>query len=253
MDTFFYLVAVPAVLLTGLSKGGFAGGIAMLGTPLLALAISPVQAAAIMLPVLILMDVIGLASYRGIYDRQILIDMLPAAMAGIFAGWLTAALVSDDWIRILIGVIAISFAVNQITRDFRRLPPAGRNPIAASFWGTLTGFTSFIAHAGGPPFQAYVLPLKPDKMIYAGTAVVAFAVINAVKVVPYFALGQFTAQNLWTSAALMPVAVAGVLMGVWLTKRVPQTVFYNITYTAMIVVGFKLLWDGQTALSAALG
>ena len=90
-------------------------------------------------------------------------------------------------------------------------------------------------------------------MIYAGTAVVAFAVINAVKVVPYFALGQFTAQNLWTSAALMPVAVAGVLMGVWLTKRVPQTVFYNITYTAMIVVGFKLLWDGQTALTAALG
>lgn len=253
MDTFFYLVAVPAVLLTGLSKGGFAGGIAMLGTPLLALAISPVQAAAIMLPVLILMDIIGLASYRGIYDRQILADMLPAALAGILAGWLTATLVSDDWIRILVGLIAISFAINQITRDFRRLPPAGRNRIAAAFWGALTGFTSFIAHAGGPPFQAYVLPLKPDKMTFAGTAVVAFAVINAVKVIPYFALGQFTAQNLWTSAALMPVAVAGVLLGVWLTKRVPQTVFYNITYAAMIVVGFKLLWDGQAALTAALG
>ena len=162
MDAFFYFVAVPAVLLTGLSKGGFGGGIAMLGTPLLALAISPIQAAAIMLPVLILMDIIGLASYRGLYDRQILAHFLPAAVIGIFAGWLTAAMVSDDWIRILVGLIAVVFALNQFARDFRRLPAASRNRIAAAFWGSLTGFTSFIAHAGGPPFQAYVVSLKID-------------------------------------------------------------------------------------------
>ena len=253
MDAFFYFVAVPAVLLTGLSKGGFGGGIAMLGTPLLALAISPIQAAAIMLPVLILTDIIGLASYRGLYDRQILADFLPAAVIGIFAGWLTAAMVSDDWIRILVGLIAVVFALNQFARDFRRLPAAPRNRIAAAFWGSLTGFTSFIAHAGGPPFQAYVVPLKIDKMIFAGTGVVAFAVINAVKVIPYFALGQFTVQNLQISATLMPMAVAGVLSGVWLTRRVPQTIFYNITYAAMIAVGFKLLWDGRAALTAGFG
>lgn len=253
MDLVFYLVAVPAVFFTGLSKGGFGGGIAMLGTPMIALVVPPVQAAAIMLPVLILMDVVGLWNYRGTYDRSVLAAILPAAMAGIAIGWLAASSVSDNWVRILVGLIAVSFGVSQWIRDHLRHPQRKPNALAATFWGTLTGFTSFISHAGGPPFQAYVVPLKLDKLVLAGTSVVAFAVINAVKVIPYFALGQFTPDNMGIAIALMPIAVIGVLCGVWLVRRVSQGFFYRLTYAAMVVVGLKLLWDGRDAITALAG
>ena len=253
LEAAFYWIAIPAVLITGLSKGGFGGGLAMLGTPLLALTISPVQAAAIMLPVLLLMDVIGLLSYRGKIDWSIIRAMIPAALVGIFLGWLTASMVSDDWIRIIVGFIAVLFAVNQAIRDLKKQTAKAPNSMAAAFWGTFAGFTSFISHAGGPPFQAYTLPLKMDKMLFAGTGVVFFAIVNFVKVLPYFFLGQFTANNLTISLTLLPVAVIGVLLGVWGVKRVSQTAFYTITYVAMIVIGTKLIWDGRHALSAMVG
>lgn len=247
-DPAFYWVAVPGVLLTGLSKGGFGGGLAMLGTPMLAIVISPVQAAAIMLPVLLLMDAIGLWSYRGRVNWQVILDTVPAAFVGIFIGWWTAAQVSDDWIRLIVGMIAVVFAVNQATKDLLKRAASGRNRTSAAFWGTFAGFTSFIAHAGGPPYQAYTLPLKMEKLLFAGTGVVFFAIINSAKVLPYFALGQFDTTNLTASLTLMPLAVIGVLVGVWAVKKVSQRFFYNLTYIAMIVVGAKLLWDGRAAL-----
>lgn len=108
----------------------------------------------------------------------------------------------------------------------------------------IAGFTSFVSHAGGPPFQMYVLPLKLDKTLYAGTGVIFFAVVNAVKLPPYFALGQFSAANLMTSAMLIPLAPLATFAGAWLVKRVDQTLFYRITYAALIPVGLKLIWDG---------
>ncbi|MCB1449748.1 MAG: sulfite exporter TauE/SafE family protein [Nitratireductor sp.] len=249
LDTYFYLVAIPAVMITGLSKGGFGGGIAMLGTPLLALAVSPVKAAAIMLPVLIFMDIIGLISYRGNAKWSIFRQMLPGALAGIALGWATAAWVDDNMIRILVGTIAIIFALNQIFADWKKLGARAENRVHAGFWGIVTGFTSFVSHAGGPPFQAYTVPLKLEKVQFAGTGIVLFSVINAVKVVPYLALGQFSTENLHLSATLLPVALLGVLSGVWLVKRVPQEMFYRITYAAMIVVGTRLVYTGIQAMA----
>ena len=224
----------------------------MLGTPMLALAISPVQAAAIMLPVLIMMDMIGLWNYRGVVNWQIIRDMVPSALVGIFIGWWTATMVSDNWIRIIVGMIALSFALNQAVRDLRKLSPRKRNPVAAALGGVVSGFTSFISHAGGPPYQAYTLGLKMDKMLFAGTAITYFAIINAVKIVPYFALGQFDAANLATSATLMPLAVIGVLVGVWAVKKVSQRFFYNLTYVAMTLIGCKLIWDGRAGFAGLL-
>ncbi len=245
----FYLIAIPAVLLTGLSKGGFASGLGMLGTPLIALVISPVQAAAILLPVLIVMDIIGLISYRGLVNWQIIRSMFPAAVVGIGIGWYTAHMVSDDWTRIIVGAIALLFAVNQMAKDYLKHSATSPNMFLGAFWGMFSGFTSFISHAGGPPYQAYTVPLKLDKTIYTGTSVVFFASINAVKVVPYFFLGQFTGQNLGISLSLVPVAVIGVLCGVWLVRRVSQEFFYKVTYVTMFAIGIKLIWDGKAALS----
>ncbi|MEZ5871044.1 MAG: sulfite exporter TauE/SafE family protein [Nitratireductor sp.] len=245
----FYLLAIPAVLITGLSKGGLGGGISMLGTPLMALAVSPVKAAAIMLPVLIFMDMIGLISYRGNVKWSIFRQMLPGAIAGIALGWATAAFVNDDMIRILVGAIAILFALNQIFADWKKYGARSENPVTASFWGIVTGYTSFVSHAGGPPFQAYAVPLKLEKVQFAGTGIVLFSVINAVKVAPYLALGQFSTENLHLSLTLLPVALVGVLAGVWLVRRVSQEVFYQITYLAMIVVGARLVYSGIIALA----
>ena len=248
VDPAFYAMAIPAVLITGLSKGGFGGGIAMLGTPMIALVVSPVKAAAIMLPVLIVMDMIGLWNYRTRASWTVLRAMLPGAFAGILLGWATAAYVSDDAVRILVGAIALVFAVAQILAEFRRAEPAAENTLRGSFWGLVAGFTSFVSHAGGPPFQAYTLPLKLDKLIFAGTGVVFFAIVNAAKVVPYFALGQFATDNLFQSLLLLPVAICGVFLGIWTVRRVSQKIFYWVTYAAMILVGAKLIHDGVLGL-----
>lgn len=246
----FFAIAIPAVFIVGLSKGGFGGGLAMLGTPLLALVISPVQAAAILLPVLLLMDAISLYNYRGIVHWGIIKVMLPAAIIGILLGWMTAHMVSDDWIRIIVGAISLVFAVNQITKDLLRRNANTPNFFAGSFWGCFAGFTSFIAHAGAPPYQAYTVPLKMEKLLFTGTSVVFFASVNALKVLPYFFLGQFTSENLSTSLALLPVAVVGVLTGVTLVKKISQNFFYKVTYFFMLIIGIKLIWDGRSALLA---
>jgi uncharacterized protein len=246
-DHYFYAVAIAAVLITGLSKGGFGGGIGMLGTPIMALAIDPVRAAAILLPVLVAMDIVALFSYRARANWGIIRQMMPAALVGTALGFATAAFVPDDAIRVLVGVIAIIFALNQAFADWMKRPAARENAIGAAVWGTLTGYTSFIAHAGGPPYQVYTLPLKLDKVVYAGTAVMFFSILNAVKLVPYFLLGQFSSDNLSVSATLVPAAALGVLMGVWLVKRVSQGVFYTVTYVSMFAIGLKLVHDGLSA------
>jgi uncharacterized membrane protein YfcA len=243
-DPVFYVLAVAAVILIGLSKGGFGGALALLGVPMVALAIPPVQAAAIFLPILVVMDLAGLYAWRGIYDKRTLVIMLPGALIGIAVGWLTAAYVNDSHIRLIVGTLALAFVAQWWFSGRERRTATPHNRLKGRIWGMVAGFTSFVSHAGGPPFQMYSLPLKLDKTVYAGTGVIFFAVVNAVKLPPYFALGQFTAQNLLTSAILIPLAPLATLAGAWLVKRVDQTLFYRITYAALIPVGLKLVWDG---------
>jgi uncharacterized protein len=247
IDPYFFAVAVPAVILTGLSKGGFGGGVSMLGTPLVALVVPPFTAAAIMLPVLIAMDLIGLWNYRGYVKWSIIRTMLPGALAGIAIGWATAAHVPDPAVRIIVGLIAVTFAVTQIIADYRKKAAAPENAALGTVWGMAAGFTSFVSHAGAPPYQAYTLPMKLDRLFFAGTGVMFFAIVNAVKTGPYLALGQFSRANLTLSGLLLPVAAIGVLAGIWLVRRVSQVAFYRVTYVAMIVVGTKLIYDGVTA------
>jgi uncharacterized membrane protein YfcA len=250
-DPWFYAAAVPAVILVGLSKGGLGGAMGFVGVPLMALAMSPVRAAAILLPILVVMDLVSLWSWRGQYDRAILKTMMPGAMAGIGVGWLTAALVTEEMTRLIVGAVAIVFSGRWIYQQVRdrgaveRKPPNG---VAASFWGTVAGFTSFVAHVGGPPYQVYTLPLGLDPKVFTGTSVIFFAVTNAVKLVPYFALGQFDATNLGASALLMPVAPLATLAGAFVVRRMRPQVFYPLSYITVGVVAVKLVWDGAVEM-----
>jgi len=247
-DTAFFAAMVPAVILMGLAKGGFSG-LGLLSLPLMALVVSPVQAAAIMLPLLIAQDVVTVWSYRREFDRRNLAMMLPGAVLGILAGYLLAARVSDAAVGLAVGVISIGFSLRRLLGANLATAPAKPAALApATIWGAISGFTSMIAHAGGPPFQIYVLPQRLPPAIYVGTNAIFFAAMNLIKVAPYLALGQFSAANLTASAALFPIAIVATLVGVWLVRRVPPERFYTIIYWLLLAVGAKLLFDGVRGL-----
>lgn len=247
-DPFFYALAVPAVILMGLAKGGFSG-VGAVAMPLLALAISPVQAAAILLPILIVQDVVGVWAFRKTWDRRTLLVMLPGAALGILAGYLLAAQVSATAILAVLGAISILFAAYRLwlarggaAHTPRNLPAAADTTLGFGL-GAASGFTSQIAHAGQPPFQMWVLPKALAPAALVGTTAIYFAAINWIKVPAYWALGQFTWQNLATAAALLPVAVASTFAGVWLVRRIDPGRFYTLIYVLMILVGAQLLWE----------
>ena len=251
-DAVFYAIAIPAVLLSGISKGGLSG-LGALAVPMLALVISPAQAAGLMLPILCLMDLFGLWAYRKTWSRSQMRVLLPGSLLGIGIGVLAFDHLNDDAVRVLIGLIAVLFSINQWLKPLlqRQLleasPPSGTKGL---FWSGVAGFTSFVAHAGGPPVLIYLLPLRMEKMLLAGTTVVFFGVVNYVKLIPYFWLGQLNMANVSTSLALAPLAPIGIWMGVWLTRRVSEKLFYRVSFFMLFLAGVKLLYDGLTGLGA---
>lgn len=242
-DPLFYAAAIPAVLIMGISKGGFGSGVGLLATPLLALTLPMSQAAAIMLPILIAMDIVGLFAYRRTWSRENMVLILAGGLAGVVLGALTFRLFDDRVVRIAIGVFAIAFVLHRWSGS-ATAPAAPRSTRKGLFWSMASGFASTIIHAGGPPLNVYLLPQKLEKAVFVGTTVMFFAAINLVKLVPYTWLGLFDAVNLATSAALMPLAPVGILAGLWLMKRLPQEAFYRACYVMLLAVGIKLLWDG---------
>jgi len=242
-DPWFYAAAIPAVLLMGLSKSGFLMGFGSLATPLLALAVPVPQAAAIMLPLLLVMDATGVQQLWRERDREMLRLMLPAGLLGTVIGTLLFGLVPSKIVAGVVGAITLLFLAQRLVFPPRRdAPPPGR---AAGFvLTTLGGFTSFVAHAGGPPIQAYVLPLKMDPVRLTATLAVLMGAINLSKWIPYAWLGLLDARNLATSLVLVPLAPLGVWAGVWAARRIEPKWFYALAYVGMAATGAKLLWDG---------
>jgi uncharacterized membrane protein YfcA len=242
-DPWFYAVAVPAVLLMGLGKSGFLMGFGSLATPLLALALPVPQAAAIMLPLLLVMDATGIKALWKERDREMLKLMLPAGLLGTVIGTLLFGVFTSKAVAGVVGAITLLFLAQRLLFPPRRdAAPPGR---ATGFvLTTLGGFTSFVAHAGGPPIQAYVLPLKMNPLRLTATLAVLMGAINLSKIVPYAWLGLLDARNLATSLVLVPLAPLGVWAGVWATRRIDATWFYRVAYAGMFFTGIKLLWDG---------
>ncbi|MEM1370882.1 MAG: sulfite exporter TauE/SafE family protein [Pseudomonadota bacterium] len=244
-EPLFYVVAIPAIILTGLAKGGFLSGLGGLAVPLMALVISPIQAAGIMLPILIVMDLIGVVNYRKEFDRANVVTLLPAAIVGVAAGYLLASHVSEAQVRLLVGLIGFAFALDYFLKSAQtRARPRPPNTLLGRFWGFIAGFTSFISHTGAPPFQIYMLPQRLPNAVLAATAIVFFATINWIKVVPYAALGQFTSTNLWTAACLLPLAPLSIGAGIWLTRNTAPGPFYTLTYASLLIISVKLIYDG---------
>lgn len=237
------------MLLYGVAKGGFGGAVAILAVPLMALVMPPAQAAAILLPILVVMDVVVIYSYRGHYDSRALKLLLPAAMLGIALGYYLAESMNEGVLRLIVGAVAMLFGLQSLLGWFSR---AGRehHPLAAGVFGGISGFTSFSIHAGGPPLTMYLLPKCLAPMTFAGTAGLFFFVVNLVKLPPYYFLGQFSSENLLYSLVLVPVAPLGVLVGRQLVRVSDPQFYYRIIAVFLVIVGLKLIYDGLTAVAS---
>jgi uncharacterized protein len=242
----FWAAAVIAAMLVGMGKGGLPV-VGMLGVPVLSLVISPVAAAGLLLPVYVVSDMFGLYAYRAAFDRRVVAILAVGATVGVGIGWATASVVPEAVVTVLVGLIGAVFALNLLIRrgvvQGARVPQVGPGLI----WGMLTGFTSFVSHAGAPPFQVYVQPLGLTKAVFAGTTTVLFAYVNAIKLVPYVALGQINPGSLQTAAVLAVPAAVAVFIGVRLVKILPEVLFFRLVTWALLAISCKLIWDGLTA------
>jgi len=244
-DPWFYALAVPALLITGISKGGFASGGGNLAVPAMALLVPPAQAAAITLPVLCAMDLAGLRAWWGKWNRREMLAIIPGGLLGILFGAFVFGLMSNNAIKLMVGAISLIFIARGLwVARHGPPPPAAPNRAKGGFWGMVSGFTSTLAHAGGPPLAMYLYPLRLPRAELSGTTVVFFGVVNYVKLVPYALLGQLSATNLLTSLVLLPLAPIGVRMGVWLQGRISDKVFYRVIYVLLGVTGIKLVMEG---------
>ncbi|MGE5171255.1 MAG: sulfite exporter TauE/SafE family protein [Rudaea sp.] len=247
-DPAFYAIAVPVVLLSGISKTGIPGLFGGMAVPLLSLVVPPLQAAALMLPILCCIDLFGLAAFRGVYDRRNMPILLTGLALGIVVGWLVFTLVPGDHMRLVIGVIAVTFALNHLLGWARNRPPASPSWPRGVFWSSVSGLTSFIAHAGSAPVMAYLLPQRLDRTVYVGTTVWFFFASNYAKIVPYALLGQLDLGNLTTALVLLPLVPVGVKLGVVIQGRLDEKIFYRVSYWGLLGIGAKLLYDGTVGL-----
>ena len=241
METNIYLFAAIGVFFFGIAKGGFAGPISMLAIPLMSLVMSPLKAAGILLPLLVLMDIIAIFIFWKKWDVKILKIIIPASIIGIIFGTFTFQYTTENQIRLIVGIITILFVIISVVQKNNLLLRPTK--IKGYFWAGTSGYTSFLIHAGAPPMNFYMLPLKLDKITYIGTATYAYFIINLVKLIPYYYLNLLGPSNLRISFYLIPIAIFSVGIGYYLQKIISEKIFFNIIYILLFVSGLKLIYD----------
>ena len=244
-DPLFYMVATIAVIILGLSKGGFAG-VGMISTPMLALMIGPITAAGFIFPILVIQDMIAVAMYRRTFDRQILVTMIPGAALGVILAYVFASTVPGWAVEIALGIVSLVFSVRQLKSQFGSL---SRQAHIHSKWlgvlsGLGSGFTSMIAHAGTPPFQFYVMPKHLDRDMYVGTSVLFFAATNLMKAPAFLALGQLSSSQLRTTLLFFPLAMLSSWMGVRLVRTIDVRKFNVVITVILLGVSLALISQG---------
>ena len=242
-DPGFYAVAIPAVLLLGISKSGFGAGFGSLAVPLMALSVTVPQAAAILMPLLFVMDVLGLHAWRRHFNWPLIRFLLPFGLLGTVVGTLSFKLLDPKLVAGIVGVFTLAFLAQRVL-----FPPKADSPAPPRWLGailtTTSGFTSFIAHAGGPPVNAFEVPMRLSPPVYTASMAVFFFAVNLSKWIPYAWLGLLDLRNMATSVALLPLAPVGVIVGVKLAHTIQPVLFYRLVYLGMLLTGLKLVWDG---------
>jgi len=244
-----WLTCAICVILIGIDKAGFGGGIGIMATPLLSLVMPPTRSVAILLPLLCGSDIVSLYFYRRICSKRNLLALIPGAILGIGLGgvfiyhWMGDQTSAERELKAIVGWISLLFVAYQAGRAWLLKKIEKYHPKGWHGWlfGCCSGFTSTLAHAGGPPVTMYLLPQHLDRQLFVGTTVWLFAVINAIKLIPYFTLGLFPKENLALSFTLMPLVPVGVGLGVWLNRITSQWLFNSLVYGILFLTGVQLV------------
>lgn len=245
-DLHYLLWAGLAAAMVGLSKGGLPT-VGMLSVPILSLFMSPVKAVVMLLPIYIISDMVGLWLYRKNFSALNLKILVPAGVGGVLVGWLTASLVSDAAVKMMVGLMGVGFVLNAWRKRHAEPTQRPANWAKGLLWGGLSGFSSFISHAGGPPFQVYLLPQKLPKAVFAGTSTLFFAVINLAKLVPYHQLQPYGAAELTGALVLIPFALVGTVVGAYLTRLIADDWFFKWVQLGLLAISIKLIVDVMLA------
>jgi uncharacterized membrane protein YfcA len=247
----FITIAVIAVFASGLSKSNFASSLGAVTVPLLAVVMPARDAAGMMLPILCAMDLIAILIYRREVDWHVYWIIIPGALVGTLIGWVLSAHVTESAVGLAVGVVSLLFVLDAwlpLRKKLQGMPPS--RPWGW-FWGSVSGFTSFISHTGGPPYQIYTVPLQLKPVIFAGTTAMTFATLNYAKLLPFYFLGQLSANNLELAAALLPVGLLGMLSGVYLIRRVNARFFYRFAYVLIFILALDLIYEGVRGIWSA--
>lgn len=241
-----WMVAALAVLMTGISKVGLGGALGGLAVPMMSIWLPPRDAVAIVLPLLIATDLVGIRAWKGQAEWSDLQLLVPAAILGIVAGTLAFGLMSDALVKTLVGLIAVLFAVDRMIRRTVRLQADGatHGKWLGILCGATSGFTSTLAHAGGPPVILYLLSRELPRRTFVATSVYFFTLINLAKLPFYLGLGIFTRETLMISAIFLPLVPIGVWCGLRVLARIRERPFFLLATVALGLSGLKLLWDG---------
>lgn len=238
--------AALAAGMVGLSKGGLPT-IGMLSVPILSLFMSPINAVVMLLPIYIISDMVGLWLYRKNFSAINLKILIPAGLGGVLVGWLTASLVSDAAVKMMVGLMGVGFVLNAWIKRKSEQAPSPASWGRGSLWGAVAGFASFISHAGGPPFQVYLLPQKLPKIVFAGTSTLFFTAINLVKLAPYHQLRPYDTEQMMGAVVLIPFALIGTVVGAYLTRKIADEWFFKAVQIGLLAISLKLIADALQA------
>lgn len=239
----FYIISAIAITVTGISKSGFAGGLGVMNVPLLSLFVTPQFALAVMMPILIVMDVIIVWHYRKTWNGAIVMMLIPGAVFGLSLGAMTFQFMDANLIKFIIGLLALMFVLRYFLARSMKTEPGKTGRVIPFILATASGFSSFVAHAGGPPVKGILLQQKLEKSEFVGTNSVFILFMNAVKIVIYSGMGQLTAESLKTSLVLSPMLFVGIAAGTYLHKVINPQIFLKLVYVFLFIAGTKLLWD----------
>jgi len=240
------MTAIPAVFIYGIGKGGLGGALGIIAVPLMAMTIAPTQAAAILLPILCVMDIFAVKQHYRRADYDVLKRMLPGSVLGVVLAGVFLSVISEPGLKLFIGALSLLFYLQYILVGVNNQKKGGT--VSAWFWSMMSGFSSTALHAGGGPASIYLLPLKLNKVTLVATMAVLFGIVNLFKLIPYTLIGGFNHTNLMTSLVLMPLAPIGVKIGVWLLHRTSQSLIYRLCYLFLFLSGIKLFLDGAQTL-----
>jgi len=243
----FFVLASISVIVVGISKSGFGAGLGVLSLPLMASQSSIHEALAILLPLLIAIDLVGLQRFLKNADWRILKLVLLPATFGMLMGYLFFSVITPKILSLSIGIFSLLFLIQSLVLARLDLKAAKPFPWLGRLMGGVSGFTSFVAHIGGPPITIYMLREKVSPMVYTSTLGIFFTVMNFGKIVPYAYLDLLNFDQLATSILLLPLVPVGVYLGFYLAEKISAKWYYIIVQVFLLLASIKLIADGLLA------